>query len=761
MDNQTPYVPQQPVQQPVTQPAAPVENDDSELSLTELWYLCIGRWPWFLLSVLLCLGIATLKLLRTQKTYTQHMEVMIKSDSRDYSGGTMGDFADLGLFQSNSNVNNELIAIMSPALSLEVVNEMELNTMYSEPGFFKDRTLYGQTLPVKVVFCDIDNEGYAAFHIDLKEDGSFTLSDFEGFDVEDEDEKVSLEGTLSQDTIQSPVGRLIVMNGMGYGSSSGDRSIDVVHIPASNAAGGVQGSLSAQVANKQATVITLTYVDVNRFRAADVLNTLIACYNRNWVNDKNQVATSTSQFINDRLAVIEKELGSVDTDISQYQSQNLISDVKAANQMYMAQANQASQHAVQLNNQLYMTKYLREYVSSDANKYQLLPANTGVEDRTIENLISTYNAKQLQRNSLVANSSVNNPVVLDLDKELTEMRNNLVRSIDNQITALNTQISSTRRTEAQSNAQMASNPTRQKYLLSVERQQKVKEQLYLYLLQKREENELSQAFTAYNTRVITPPMGSKRPTGPRSKMILLMAFLIGLALPLAYIYLRETMTTVVRGRKDIDNMKVPFIGELPQGEAATGSKRERMALRHQLVVKPDSRNLENEAFRILRTNLEFVAGKDTANPAQTILVTSMNPGSGKTYISMNLGATYAIAGQKTLVIDLDIRKSSASRYVGRPKEGITSILNGNITDWRSLVVNVQDRDNFDILPTGRIAPNPTELLQGDALKNLIEDARTQYDIIIFDCPPFNLVADTTLVSKYADLTLFVIRCGIF
>ena len=198
------------------------------------------------------------------------------------------------------------------------------------------------------------------------------------------------------------------------------------------------------------------------------------------MNDKNQVATSTSQFINDRLEVIEKELGSVDTDISKYQSQNLISDVKAANQMYMAQANQASQQAVQLNNQLYMAKYLREYVSSDANKYQLLPANSGVEDRTIESLISTYNAKQLQRNSLVANSSVNNPVVLDLDKELTEMRNNLIRSIDNQITALNTQIRSTRQTEAQSNAQMASNPTRQKYLLSVERQQKVKEQLYLY-----------------------------------------------------------------------------------------------------------------------------------------------------------------------------------------------------------------------------------------------------------------------------------------
>ena len=341
-------------------------------------------------------------------------------------------------------------------------------------------------------------------------------------------------------------------------------------------------------------------------------------------------------------------------------------------------------------------------MSSDANKYQLLPANSGVEDRTIENLISSYNAKQLQRNSLVANSSVNNPVVLDLDKELTEMRNNLLRSIDNQITALNTQIRSSRQTEAQSNAQMASNPTRQKYLLSVERQQKVKEQLYLYLLEKREENELSQAFTAYNTRVITPPMGSKRPTGPRSKMILLMAFLIGLALPLAYIYLRETMTTVVRGRKDIDNMKTPFIGELPQGIAATGNKRERMAARHQFVVKPDSRNLENEAFRILRTNLEFVAGKESANPAKTILVTSMNPGSGKTYVSTNLGATYAIAGQKTLVMDLDIRKSSASRYIGRPKEGITSILNGSVQDWHSLVVRVQDRPNLDFLPTGRM-----------------------------------------------------------
>ena len=223
------------------------------------------------------------------------------------------------------------------------------------------------------------------------------------------------------------------------------------------------------------------------------------------MKDKNQIAVSTSMFINERLGIIERELGNVDEDISSYKSEHLLPDVQAASSMYMAQSNATNAQILTLNNQLYMTRYIRNYLANDANRTQLLPANSGIESVNIESQIAEYNKQLLQRNSLVANSSAENPLVVDMDQALASMRGAIIRSIDNQIVTLNSQIKSLRQTEQQTTSRIAANPTQAKYLLSVERQQKVKEALYLFLLQKREENELSQAFTAYNTRIVTPP----------------------------------------------------------------------------------------------------------------------------------------------------------------------------------------------------------------------------------------------------------------
>lgn len=278
---------------------------------------------------------------------------------------------------------------------------------------------------------------------------------------------------------------------------------------------------------------------------------------------QNQIAVSTSMFINERLGVIERELGNVDEDISSYKSEHLLPDVQAASSMYMAQSSAANAQILSLNNQLYMTRYIRNYLANDANRTQLLPANSGIESANIESQIAEYNKQLLQRNSLVANSSTENPLVVDMDQALASMRGAIIRSIDNQIVTLNSQIKSLRQTEQQTTSRIAANPTQAKYLLSVERQQKVKEALYLFLLQKREENELSQAFTAYNTRIVTPPHGSMLPTSPVHKNIFMVAFALGLLIPIVIIFMRENMNTRVRGRKDLENLTIPFIGEIP------------------------------------------------------------------------------------------------------------------------------------------------------------------------------------------------------
>lgn len=506
----------------------------------------------------------------------------------------------------------------------------------------------------------------------------------------------------------------------------------------------------------------MTFRDVCIQRAEDILNTVIAVYNENWIKDKNQIAVSTSMFINDRLGVIESELGHVDENISTFKSENLLPDVQAASQLYMTERSQAQSQILTLNTQLSMARYIRNYLTAASSRNQLLPANSGLESANIENQISEYNNLQLQRNNLVANSSEQNPLVVDMDESLRSMRRSIVSSVDNLITTLNTQIHSLEKSDQRATERIAANPSQAKYLLSVERQQKVKESLYLFLLQKREENELSQAFTAYNTRIITPPTGSMAPTAPMKKNILLVAFALGVLIPVVIVFLQETLNTRVRGKKDLENLSIPFVGEIPlYGKVRrSGLFRKKVTplTETRVVVKEGSRDVVNEAFRVLRTNLEFVSGENSKG--QVILMTSFNPGSGKTFLTVNIAATLAIKGKRVLVIDGDLRRGSTSVYVGSPHHGLSNYLAGKVEHIEDVIVPASETVRFDVLPIGTIPPNPTELLAGERLQTLLADFRTRYDYILIDCPPIELVADTHIIGKYADRTIFVVRAGL-
>ena len=425
----------------------------------------------------------------------------------------------------------------------------------------------------------------------------------------------------------------------------------------------------------------------------------------------------------------------------------------------MTQSSQTNAQILALNNQLYMTRYIRDYLANESNKTQLLPANSGIESANIESQILEYNNKLLQRNSLAANSSEKNPLVVDMDQALTSMREAIVTSIDNQLITLNTQLESLQRTEQQTTSRIADNPTQAKYLLSVERQQKVKEALYLFLLQKREENELSQAFTAYNTRIITPPSGKMLPTSPVRRNILLVAIALGLLIPIVVIFVLENMNTTIRGRKDLENVTVPFIGEIPlcigKKKGVLGKKPQEVKA---VVVKDGKRDIINEAFRVLRTNLEFMTGPDKRS--NVIVVTSFNPGSGKSFLTMNMAVSLAIKGKKVLVIDGDMRHASSSAYINSPETGLSNYLSGHVGQLENIIVTDAKHEYLDILPVGTIPPNPTELLFGERLKQLINTVREKYDYVLIDCPPIELVADTQIIEKFADRTVFVLRAGL-
>lgn len=726
---------------------------DDFIRIQDLWGMFLPKWYWFTLSLVVTLSVAILYILSTPNVYTRSASILVKDDSKGGSASSAlsNDFADLGMFKSNTNINNELLTISSPTLMTEVVKRLGLNETYTIRNGLKRVQLY-KASPVSVI--PKDKNSIVGFQIELNSKEKFTLSDFTlgGKEVDD-----VVSGAFN-DSIQTPVGSMYISTTQYFNEEYVGASITYHQ-------GGIVGTtdyytknLRTELGNQDATIINLSIDDASIQKAEDILNTLIEVYNEKWIQDKNQIAVSTSQFIGDRLGVIENELGHVDENISSYKSEHLLPDVQAASNLYLTKSAENKKELLTLNNQLSTTRYIRRELNNKQMN-QPLPANSGIGSTNVESQISEYNQMVLDRNRLIANSSEKNPLVKDLASSLQSMQNTIIQSVDNHIVSLNTQIRSIKQQEIATTQQLASNPNQAKYLLSVERQQKVKEELYLYLLQKREENELSQAFTAYNTRVITAPRGSAFPTAPKKMNIVLVAFVLGLLIPAVIIFMKENMNTKVRGRKDLENLSIPLIGEIPMCQS--GEKKvflKKQPERKTIVVQEGSRNVANEAFRVLRTNLDFMISKD-ANQ-KVLVVTSFNPGSGKSFLAMNIAISFAIKHKRVLVIDGDLRHGSISMYVDSPKKGLSDYLGNRVQNRQELVVQDKKYESLHIFPIGTIPPNPTELLEDGRLGKLIEELRSEYDYIFIDCPPIDIVADTQIIEKLADRTIFVIRAGL-
>ena len=655
---------------------------------------------------------------------------------------------------SDAQMTNEILALSSATITRSVAERLNLDVEYARKGMFHDKVIYGSELPVKVEFLNIGEEQRAAFHLSLQADGRVVLDDFSK-------DGANLSGTIMGkvgERCVTPVGLVKLVANTGYRPGTTDE-YKVTRSPISSVAASVRGSFSIALSNKASTIIDIQYSDVNTARAKDAIDMLISVYNENWVRDRNQISVSTNEFIKERLAVIQRELGSVDQNIAGYKSANLLPDVEQSGSMAVTQANDAEAKARELSTQVYMTRHVKEYLTDGRHENQVLPSNSGINNASIQAQINDYNTRLLERNRLLATSSAQNPAVMDLETQLGSIRRGIIQSLDNELDMLKTQQRVTEASHSEATSKISANPRQASYLLSVERQQKVKESLYLFLLQKREENELSQAFTAYNTQIIETPHITGIPPQPVSRNILLTAFLIGLAIPATFVFGREALNSTVRGRKDLEDYSMPLVGELPlKGKKRPVWKRwrkEKIVAVPNMVVADQKRDILNEAFRTVRTKLEFTLGFDGRN--KVVMLSSLNPGSGKTFITANLSAAFSLKGKRVLVMDLDLRKAALSDYVGQPKVGISNYLSGQIDDWHEIITPL---NRVDVLPCGVIPPNPAELLSTERFAEMIKAAREEYDIIFLDCPPVEIVADAEIINPHADLTLFIVRASL-
>lgn len=746
-------------------------NNENTLGFKALFFLFLSKWYWFLVSVIIALGLGYYLYLRTPPVYNQSTQVLIKSDQANNGMNNLDRAGTFGAFNGVSFAANEIQAFLSSDIMEEVVRRLPLDVDYTIKGTFHNVVLYGRSQPAKVEFCGLTEQESGALTMEIDRDGHVRLSHWmkNGVDYINEPAIRMRIG----DSVRTPLGVVKVTATDSKARISAP--IRVTKSPLPRATRRYSGELKASMVDKQSDIIRLSVTDRSVERADDVLNMLIVVYNEKWVKDKNQIAASTSLFINDRLTVIEEELSGVDADISSYKSANMLPDVKAAASIYMNESSALSSQIMDLNNQLYMARYIRNYLTDEANWTNAIPSTSGISNSSVERQIAEYNEQMMKRNNLAAHSSDKNSLVVSADRSLETLRQSIISSVDNVIYALNSQIQSLRMGENRVNSKIAANPTQARNLLSVERQQSVKESLYLYLLQKREENELSQAFTAYNTRIIERPTGSTSPVSPKRNRILLVAFVLGIAVPGGLLFAIESMDSKVRNRSDLSPLTIPFAGEVPEHPNPDDKKLfhySRVLLRKiqqrqkkntgpaecQVVVHEGKRDVSNEAFRVLRTNLEYMSGKDCTIFQQT----SFNSGSGKSFVSINVGICLALKKKRVLLIDGDLRHATLSASVGSPKQGISNYLSEQIEleQTNSLLVDLPSYPSVKVLPVGKIPPNPTELIGNGRLTPLLQQLRNQFDYIFIDCPPIDIVADTQIIAQDVDRTLFVIRAGL-
>lgn len=750
---------------------------ENTLNIKRILDICRKYWYLIALCAAVCTAIGWYNYKKTVPVYQREALVLVvRSDQGNDISTTFAAMS--GMFQTNPEKMTELVSLTTPTLMIDVTRRLNLNVSYSTPGKWYPIALYGATLPVLVEFPGLDENLSAAARGEILPDGKFRLTyvgrpNSDGVWVAIDHLDLVLDYTKG-DIASTSAGQVTVKPNPLY---SGKPLTEAMPLSVSfssvyNTALGLAGRIDGSVPNDWADIISLKIVDAIPQRAVDILNTVVSIYNENWIKQKAEVAESTSRFINDRLNVIEQELGSVDSDISNFKSSHGVPDVNQASSMFMQQATAANNAVRDLSTRLAMTRYVRDFMATASNSNSVLPANTGVADVNIESQIAEYNRTLMERNSLAANSSSNNPLVADLDVRLDGYRRALVQSLDNQITSLNTSISSVQRAEDISAGKVASSPGQARYLLSVERQQKVKENLYLYLLQKREENELAQKFVNYKIRMLSEPLGSPSPIAPNRNNMLMTAFIIGLVIPIGIIVLREYLDNKIHDRQDLADMTVPLLGELPKNQRPYAQRAKESLIRKEphssqgIVVTKDNLNLINEAFRLLRTNVELVARHEPGTPAKIIAVTSANPGSGKTFVAMNLASALSIKGHKVLIVDMDWRRGSLSRMLSKSSSnnGLVNYLvspssfPGGI--FEIIQNGINDDPNLDLLSVGTIPPNPAELLAEPELRDVIYSLRDSYDYIFFDCPPVEVVADSLIMNDMADMTLFIVRAGL-
>ena len=708
-------------------------RNDQDVNIIDILMFLLSKWKWFVISIIVFGGLAWFHYARTPKTYFRSATVIIKDPSNKISSAGLDRYDN---YINKVNVANEILQFRSKKLMRDVVSRVSADIDYKVKEGLQMTELYKKS-PVSVRFLETTPEMHLNIVVTPLDSSKVMVSDF-GSDESDKKWTVPMKDTVNIEGV-----KLVVAPTNYYTDSWKGEHIHITKNPMSSVVGYFISSLGIRQEEDEASILTLSLKDRSAARAEDVLNMLISVYNEEAINDKNQVAINTAEFINERLIIIESELGGVESHLESFKRENRIVDIATTAGMYVGESQKYNTNVMELETQLRLATYIKDYLTDPTREIDLIPANTGISDMNIESQIAQYNTIKLRRDKLIEDSSEKNPVVEELNTSLRAMKQSIIRAVDNMIVSINVRRNDAQSRESQAQSRVSSIPTKERQMLSIERQQKIKESLYLFLLNKREENALSQAMVDNNARVIDGASGPNAPIAPNRNKIMLLGLLLGLAFPGVIFLMIMFLDTRIRTKKDIQGkVTAPFLGVIPEQDK-------------------ENENLTSEAFKIVRTNMSFLSRKD--RKIQVIMCTSFSSGDGKTFVSLNLANSFISARKKVVLVDLDIRKGTLTAHFSKHShhhaQGVTNYLADTDLRLDDIISSDTGVEGLDLIPSGSIAPNPAELLMDERLDEMFKELRNRYDVIITDSVPVGLVADATIANRVADLTLFVVRAG--
>lgn len=717
------------------------DNNSDSLNIRMELEKYLIYWKWFLLSAFVALGLAFIYLRYTTPNYSANTLILIKDNKKAGLSAELEAFKDLGIVGGSSvnNTDNEIEILKSRRIIGKVVDTLNLDIYYYASGRVIETEAY-KASPVKIEFVKKDS-------LLFKKDTVFNVRLIDNFRYElkgIQDELISAHSF--GETVEGEIGTFKVIRNKSIKSES---NVVVKIYPRYRIIDSYRSRIGISPVNKNSSVLKITLSDPVRSKAEDILNELVRQYNIDAINDKNQVSKKTKKFIDARLKKVSSDLILIDNNVQKFKTDQNFTGLPVEAELAFKSLKESNQNIANLQIQISLAEWVEDILKKESSKESLLPSGLSFDDESLVSAINNYNDLILNKNKATKNAGAKNPVLQQLDYEIKSLRLNLLKSLSNTTRSLKIQLNEIENNGLQILSKVKSIPANERGYIDIVRQQEIFAGLYSYLLKKKEEIDISLAVTVPNAKIIDVAYSSGGPISPKRKIIYFIALLLGLLLPFSIIYLLNLFDTKIHTKQNIEEqLSVPFLGDVPKSDS-----------KEKVIIGNDVRSSAAEAFRLIRTNLDFMLASNRKQ-SKSIFVTSTTSGEGKSFISINLAATLALSGKRVLLMGMDLRAPKVTEYLGVPKrKGITNYITDEDIHLEDLIFNISEIKGLDIIASGVIPPNPAELLMTKRVDNLFTIVKQEYDIVVVDTAPVNLVTDTLLIGKYADMFMYVVRAN--